>query len=167
MPDQAEALRMLYDQHAPELLRFVTRLTQDRALADDVVQETLLRAWQRPAVLERPEPALRAWLFTVARHLVVDDRRSARHRHEIGTDRPPDQSTRDRSDEVLDTWLVAEALSTLSREHREVIVAAYYRGESTVVISERLDIPEGTVKSRMHYGLRALRLSLQEKGVTR
>jgi RNA polymerase sigma-70 factor (ECF subfamily) len=79
----------------------------------------------------------------------------------------PDASGRDETDARLDAWLLADALSSLSLEHRAVIVHAYYGGRSTAEISRELGIPEGTVKSRMHYGLRALRLALQEKGVTR
>lgn len=167
MPDEEDQLlRSLHEAHAPALTRFVIRLTGDRALAEDVVQETLLRAWQRPQVLQRPEPAVRAWLFTVARNLVVDDRRSARARHEIGTDHMPETTSSDRTDEVLDSILIADALGGLSAEHRDVIVRAYYRGESTAQVARRLAIPEGTVKSRLHYALRAMRLALQERGVT-
>ncbi|HEY8294667.1 MAG TPA: sigma-70 family RNA polymerase sigma factor [Micrococcaceae bacterium] len=164
--DQAQLLRSLHDAHAAELWRYVTRLTHDHAQAEDVVQEALFRAWQRPEVLARPEPAVRAWLFTVCRNLVLDDWRSARHRHEIGTAELPEQSRTDDTDRILDSWLISEALASLSQEHREVVVLSYYRAESTREISSRLGIPEGTVKSRMHYALRALRLALQEKGVT-
>jgi DNA-directed RNA polymerase specialized sigma24 family protein len=74
MPDEeAELLRLLQEAFGPGLRRFVMRLTADGMFADDVVQETLIRAWQHPAILQRPEPAVRAWLFTVARHLVIDD----------------------------------------------------------------------------------------------
>ena len=68
---------------------------------------------------------------------------------------------------VLDRWLIAEALSALSVEHRAVITAAYFEGRSVADIAARFRIPEGTVKSRLHYGLRTLKLILQEKGVTR
>ncbi|MDJ0355227.1 sigma-70 family RNA polymerase sigma factor [Paenarthrobacter sp. PH39-S1] len=165
--EPSELLRSLHDAHAPALWRFVVHLTNDRALADDVVQETLLRAWQRPEVMARPEPALRAWLFTVARHLVIDDRRSARQRHEFGMDRPPETGMADQTDKVLDAWLIADALAGLSKEHREVLLHSYYQRESTAEMALKLQIPEGTVKSRLHYALRAMRLSLQESGVTR
>jgi RNA polymerase sigma-70 factor, ECF subfamily len=164
--DQAQLLRSLHDAHAPELWRYATRLTHDAAQAEDVVQEALFRAWQRPEVLARPDPAVRAWLFTVSRNLVLDDWRSAHKRHEVGTADLPEQSRTDDTDRVLDSWLISEALGSLSQEHREVVVLGYYRSESTREISLRLGIPEGTVKSRMHYALRALRLALQEKGVT-
>ncbi len=165
--DDAALLRALHDEHAPALWRYVVSLTGDTAQADDIVQETLLRAWRRPSVLDQSETSARAWLFTVARNLVIDGTRSARHIHEVATDVLPDAATSDDTDARLDAWLVADALSSLSWDHRAVIVHAYYGGRSTAEIARELGIPEGTVKSRMHYGLRALRLALQEKGVTR
>jgi RNA polymerase sigma-70 factor (ECF subfamily) len=165
--DDAQLLRALHDEHAAVLWRFVVSLTGDAAQAEDIVQETLLRAWRKASVLDQSDASARAWLFTVARNLVIDGARSAAHRHEVVTDEVPDASGRDETDARLDAWLLADALSSLSLEHRAVIVHAYYGGRSTAEIARELDIPEGTVKSRMHYGLRALRLALQEKGVTR
>ena len=168
MPDdQDELLRALYDEHAAPLWRYTLHLIGDPGRAEDIVQETLLRAWQRPNVLDQSTHSARAWLFTVARNLAFDDHRSARARKEFGTDNPPEQATPDTSDRALDAWLIADALATLSEDHREVIVRAYYRGLPTHQIAAELDIPDGTVKSRMHYGIRALRLALQEMGVTR
>ncbi|WP_427135227.1 sigma-70 family RNA polymerase sigma factor [Pseudarthrobacter sp. S9] len=167
MSDQeAELLRSLHETYGPALRRFVTRLTGDRTLAEDVVQETLIRAWQHPAVLERTEAAVRAWLYTVARNLVIDDRRSARRRHETGAERLPEIPAADRIDRILDAWLVSDALAGLSAEHRAVIVHSYYQRETTAEIAQSLQLAEGTVKSRLHYALRALRLALQEGGVT-
>ncbi len=161
---QAELLRALHDEHASALWRYVVWLCGDRELADDIVQETLLRAWKRPEGVE-PPPA-RAWLFTVARNLVIDEFRSARSRHESRFADVPDRVSADHVDGVLDAWLVADGLAQLSEEHRVVIVHAYYRGESVATMARLLDIPEGTVKSRLHYALRAMRLALQERGVT-
>ena len=167
MPDeQAELLRALHDEHAPALWRYVVWLTGDRHFAEDVVQETLVRAWRRPQVLDQSRTSARSWLFTVARNLVIDDRRSAHARHEIAWERPPERVVDDGTDAVLDAWLVSDALTALSTDHRLVVVHAYYQGLSTAEIARELDIPEGTVKSRLHYALRALRLSLQERGVT-
>lgn len=168
MPDEdARLLRELHDEHAGALWRYVVRLTGDRAMADDVVQETLLKAWRRPAVLDQSQQSARAWLFTVARNLVIDDRRSAHHQHELPTETLPDRPAAGTEPEaVLDAWLVSDALAELTAEHRAVLVHAYYGGRSIAEIARELDIPEGTVKSRLHYGLRALRLALQERGVT-
>lgn len=167
MPDeQSELLRTLHDEHAPALWRYVVWLTGDRHFAEDVVQETLVRAWRRPRVLDQSESSARSWLFTVARNLVIDDRRSAHARHEVASEIVPERATDDGTDALLDAWLVSDALATLSSDHRDVVVHSYYRGQSTAEIARELDIPEGTVKSRLHYALRALRLALQERGVT-
>jgi RNA polymerase sigma-70 factor (ECF subfamily) len=164
--DQAELLRALHDEHSPALWRFVLRLTGDRQLAEDVVQEALLRAWKHPEILAQGESAARSWLYTVARNIVIDDRRSARHNNEYGTDEVPERASTDRSDAVLDSWLVSDALADLSYDHRAVIVHAYYGGRTVTEIAEILAVAPGTVKSRMHYGMRALKLALQERGVT-
>lgn len=164
---QDALLRALHDAHAASLIRFATRLTSDRALAEDITQETLLRAWRHPEVLRRGEDATRAWLFTVARNLVIDDRRSARHAREFATDELPERAHVDDVDALLDAWLVADALTSLSQEHRTVVVHAYYLGHSVSEIARLEGIPDGTVKSRMHYAIKALRLALQERGVTR
>ena len=66
-----------------------------------------------------------------------------------------------------DKLLIADAMAQLSAEHRAVIERSYYRGWTTAQIAADLDIAEGTVKSRLHYAVRALRLTLQEMGVTR
>ena len=166
--DRAELLRELHDGHARPLWVFVLRLTGgDRGRAEDVVQETMLRAWRSPGVLEATDAARRAWLFTVARHLVIDEWRSRRSRQEVPAAEPPEIAEPDATDAVLQSWLVAEALGRLSEDHRRVLVECFYRGCTVAEASSRLGVPEGTVKSRTHYALRALRLVLQEMGVTR
>jgi RNA polymerase sigma-70 factor, ECF subfamily len=165
-PVADELLRAVHATHGTALHRYVARMTADDARAQDVVQETLLRAWSHPEVLERPEGSVRAWLFTVACRLVVDDLRRAHHRRELASARLPEHGESDATQEVLDAWLVADALVALSPEHRAVVVGAYYRGRSVAELAAEQGVPPGTVKSRMHYALRALRLALQEKGVT-
>ncbi len=161
---QDELLIALQESHGPSLLRFVAHMTHDTNFAEDVVQEALLRAWRRPEVLLLSDDSARAWLFTVARNLVIDDRRSARYRHEVPTEVVPETGTEDETNSALDAWILSDALSTLSEHHRKAVVAAYYLGQSITEISRQEGVPEGTIKSRLHFGLRALRLSLQEKG---
>lgn len=160
-------VRTLADEHGPDLFRFVLRQTRDRELAEDIVQETLARAWRHPARIAEGRDAARAWLFTVARNLVVDDARSARRRRELGVGEVPERPVEDSTEAVLDRMLVADALASLTREHRTAIVEAHFMGRSVREIADREQIAEGTVKSRLHYGMRALRLALQERGVTR
>ena len=163
----ATRLAALYDAHAAPVWRYVVHLTGDRAGADDIVQETLLRAWRTPKILEQDPSSTRSWMFTVARHLVIDEARSARRRREIDVAEVPERTAPDGTDALFEAILVEEALAALTTDHRAVVVRAYYRGLSVAEMADELEIPEGTVKSRLHYGLRALRLTLQEKGVTR
>jgi RNA polymerase sigma-70 factor (ECF subfamily) len=165
--DEDRRLVALYDAHAPSVWRYVVHLTGDPAGADDIVQETLLRAWRSRRIMEQEPESTRSWMFTVARNLVIDEARSARRRHEIGVAETPDVERGDGTDALFESLLIEEALAGLDMEHRAVIVHAYYGGCSIAEVARRLGIPEGTVKSRLHYGLRALRLALQEKGVTR
>jgi RNA polymerase sigma-70 factor (ECF subfamily) len=161
------ALQELHDRHASELWRFAMRRTHDRQLSEDIVQEVLLRAWKDPSLGQRDQAQARAWLFKASRNLIIDRWRSAASRHEQRMEGPPEESAVDATSVVIDRWLIAEALASLSPEQRLVISAAYYEGRSIADISVRLRSPEGTVKSRLHYGLRNLRSALQEKGVTR
>lgn len=158
-------MKALHDEHAAALWSYCVRLVSgDRARAQDVVQETLIRAWRHPAVLDQSERSARAWLFTVARRLVIDDWRSRRAHPEILTDTIPEARTDDGTDRLLQSWVVADALHQLSDDHRQVIVECFYRGRSVADAARQLGIPEGTVKSRTHYALRALRLVLEEMG---
>jgi RNA polymerase sigma-70 factor, ECF subfamily len=161
---QDELLAALHHVHGPALTRFIGHMTHDIAFAQDVVQEALLRAWRHPEILAQSDDAARAWLFTVARNLVIDDRRSARYRREISTDVLPEPGGTDETDSALDAWILSDALTSLSLPHRNAIIAAYYLGHSITEIARQEGVPEGTIKSRLHYALRALRLSLQERG---
>jgi len=164
-------MRELYTEHAGVLLGYVRRLLGgDTVRAEDVVQETLLRAWQHPEALRRDRPggaSVRAWLLTVARHLVIDGERARKSRpHEVamveGHEPAADEAP---FEQVLSAWEVAEALSALSEEHRSVIVELYYRDRSVAETATVLGIPSGTVKSRAYYALRALRVACEERGI--
>ena len=166
---KAAAIEGLYDEHAAALWHYAWRLTGDSVRAQDVVQETLLRAWQHPAVADNDKRPARAWLFTVARNMVIDESRSARFRREVST---PDDvgafegACPDEVDAALDRLLINDALARLTPEHREVVRRSYFQGWTTAQIAAYLGIAEGTVKSRLHYALRALRLALSETGFT-
>jgi RNA polymerase sigma-70 factor (ECF subfamily) len=159
-------IRALYDQHARPLLSYALRLTGgDRQRAEDVVQETFLRAWRHP--IERTPESVRPWLFTVARNIAVDAFRARKARPpEAGPDGLDIVAVDDEVDRALEAWQVTDALSSLSADHRQVLVETYYRGRSVAEAAAVLGVPPGTVKSRTYYALRALKLVLEERGVT-
>ena len=164
-----ELLRALFDEHAPALLSYALRLVDgDRGRAEDVVQETLLRAWRHPDAMDAGRGSPRPWLFAVARRIAVDaHRRRAARPREVGDEALavlPAQG--DDIDRALESWLVADALAALTPAHREVLVQTYFSGRTVAEAAGELGIPVGTVKSRTHYALQALRIALLERGVT-
>jgi RNA polymerase sigma-70 factor, ECF subfamily len=166
---EATTVKGLYDEHAAALWRYASRLTGDRARAQDVVQETLLRAWQHPEVANDSERSPRSWLFAVARNMIIDERRTARFRYEVSTldgVAALEGACPDEVNAALDRLLIGNALARLTPEHRAVVRRSYLQGWTTAQIAADLRISDGTVKSRLHYALRALRLVLGEMGYT-
>ena len=171
-----ELVRALYAEHAAPLLRYAVHLMSgDRQRAEDIVQETLLRAWTHPEALDPNRGSVRAWLFAVARNLIIDSMRARQARpREIGEERlgedwagsVPDPRE-DAYEQTLDALQMAEALDSLSDEHRSVLIETYYRGASVAEAAKVLGVPPGTVKSRTYYALRALRSAFAERGLTR
>lgn len=158
--DADEALvQAIYTEHGRALLAYATRLLGgDRAGAEDVVQETLIRAWRNPQVLTNGKGSTRGWLLTVARNIVTDRIRARAARpQEVAEvpERPPVE--RDHSDAVVASVTVLSALEDLSPDHRGVLDQIYFKGRSLGEAATVLGIPPGTVKSRSYYALRALR----------
>nr|WP_234312281.1 sigma-70 family RNA polymerase sigma factor [Streptomyces griseus] len=152
-------LQELQREHGPALLSFLLGLTYgDRQRAEDLAQETLVRAWLHPEAFDDSYDSIRPWLFTVARRLAIDARRSRLARPaEIGDGVlavTPDPSDATASAEAaLD---VRAAVRALSPEHRAVLVRLYFHGLTVNEAAVDLGIPAGTVKSRSHYALRQL-----------
>ncbi|MEU3985581.1 sigma-70 family RNA polymerase sigma factor [Streptomyces sp. NPDC026672] len=151
-------IRTLYAEHGKALLAYATRLTGDRQAAEDVVQETLIRAWKHPEVIANPQGSLRGWLLTVARNLVTDHYRAKAARPtEVTETEATAPVHHDHAEDVVDSLVMMDALDRLTPEHRAVLVEIYYRGRTASEAAGRLGIPEGTVKSRSHHALKALR----------
>jgi RNA polymerase sigma-70 factor (ECF subfamily) len=127
-----------------------------------VVQETLLRAWRDPQILDPENGSQRSWLCTVARNIVIDELRTRRGGPETEIERIPDQSIGDASEPVLDRNVLVAALGRLTQEHRQVLRECYFRGSSVKEAAHELGIAPGAVKSRTYYALRALRLAIEE-----
>jgi RNA polymerase sigma-70 factor, ECF subfamily len=162
VPPSDEALiRTLYEEHGRSLLAYATRLTGDRAAAEDVVQETLIRAWKHASSMRNEKGSVRGWLLTVARNIITDRIRARAARPpEVAESPTTPPVEHDHSQGVVDTIAVLGALDRLTPEHREVLVELYYRDRSVAEAAEVLGVPPGTVKSRSYYALRALRAVL-------
>jgi RNA polymerase sigma-70 factor, ECF subfamily len=171
-PSAEARLRRLYAEHGAVLLGFATRLCGgDRQRAEDTVQETLVRAWRHPEVSEGGPDGERAWLMTVTRNVVIDGVRARKARpFEVGggaLELVDQDGSISEIDRAVEAWTVAEALMTLSPDHRAVLVETFYRGRSVAEAASALGIPEGTVKSRSFHAVRALRRTLVEGGARR
>jgi RNA polymerase sigma-70 factor, ECF subfamily len=154
------ALRVLYRDHAAALLAYAAWFTDDRSAAEDAVQETFLRAWRHlPRLLSDDRP-LRPWLRQVLRHLMTDAARVARSRRLRPLDEVADPEVDGGYDSVLDRGQIAAAVRRLSPVHRRVLIELYYRDVSAERAAATLGIPAGTIRSRHHYALRALRQEL-------
>ncbi|MGY5032967.1 sigma-70 family RNA polymerase sigma factor [Streptomyces sp. 900116325] len=150
-------LRVLTVDHAKPLLAYVERMLGDRHMAEDIVQETLIRAWHHSGRLSANDGSIRGWLLTVARNLAIDRIRSAYVRHESpgAEHRGPVQN--DHADTVTSAVDAISLLGRLSPEHQEVLLHTFLHDRTVLETAGILGIPAGTVKSRQHYALRQLR----------
>ena len=161
--DPDAAIRQLHSQYAPALHRYAERFCPDRASADDIVQETFIRAWRHLPQLRTDDRLIRPWLFRVARNLLTDANRAARARPRIVPgDATGEAGTDSGLDAVLDRQLLTAAFRQLSPAHQSVLLETFYRGGTTAAVARELGIPHGTARSRLHYALDALRQQLQE-----
>lgn len=157
----------MYRQYRDPLMTFVMRLTGgNRQQAEDVVQETMVRAWREADRLDLSGPSLMPWLTTVARRIVIDDHRRKQARPIETADTELANLPADDDTAAADRRLiVTEALLALSPLHRQVLNETILRDRTANQAAEVLGIPVGTVKSRVYYALRALAVVLAERGV--
>jgi RNA polymerase sigma-70 factor (ECF subfamily) len=158
----AEEIRHAYAAHARELYGFALRSLADRGLAEEAVQETFVRAWRAGDRFDPELGSVRTWLFAIMRNVVIDLGRSRAAREW------PAEALPEPGDEPLErlllTWQVEEALRRIGEAHRQALVETHLRGRPYAELAAELGVPEGTVKSRVYYGLRALRNALEEMG---
>ncbi|MBJ7904627.1 sigma-70 family RNA polymerase sigma factor [Streptomyces sp. NPDC004549] len=166
---EERALGDLYVEHGPALHAYVLRLLGgDTHRAEDVVQETLLRCWNKRNLTDREGMEVRPWMFRVARNLVIDAHRTRRAR-------PPEVSgatwltelgaEADQMERMLSAIVVQDALEALTPAHRDVLEATFFEDRTTKQAAVALGVPQGTVKSRVYYALRSLRTALEERGL--
>lgn len=159
-----DGLAEAYRLHGAELLGLCRRLLDDAGLAEDVTQEVFVRAWRR-CDRYRPElGSLRTWLFAVARNAVVDAAR-ARARRPVSAlvdEDAPHVPAPDEIERLVVRDQVRQALGTLPPGQRAAVVEVYVHERSYEEAARALGVPVGTVKSRLYYGLRALREAMAD-----
>jgi RNA polymerase sigma-70 factor (ECF subfamily) len=164
-------VRGLYARYANSLLGVVMRLTGgDRQRAEDVVQETLLRAWRHAEVLSRSESrSLMPWLATVARRIVINNhwREWRAQPHGSYESIPAVLAIPDDTEHTLQRIVIEEGLAELTAPHRKVIEEIYLHGRTVEEVAHMVGVPPGTVKSRTYYAIRVMRAALRRRGVTR
>lgn len=159
---ETEPVSELWRHHGNALMRFACKLTLgDWQRAEDIVQETLVRAWRHPEVLGTGRAPIRPWLYTVARRVAIDMWRARSPTEEVADGEQPDvPEPWDCIERTITGMDVRAALATLSAPHRQVIVEMYYNDRSVADTARLLGVPPGTVKSRAHYATRQLRRAL-------
>ncbi len=165
LADEADLLHA-YEVHGAELYRFAMRRLGDAGEAQDVVQETFLRAWHAAAGFDPARASLRSWLFAIARNELVDQGRRTRARPWRGQLCDPADLERlggaapDETDRLVWRSVVHEALLQLSDDHRQAVVETYLRDRTYRDVAEDLAVPEATVRTRVFYALKALRAEM-------
>jgi RNA polymerase sigma-70 factor, ECF subfamily len=161
--DRDGPLVELYGRYARRVYGLGVGLLGDRGLAEDLVQETFLRLWRSAPRFDPSRGSVRTFLFTLARRAAVD---LWRRRRALPTadGREPEALTDDDAFEALLLSLdVRDALDELTPKHREVLELHYRGGLTQAEISDRLEVPLGTVKTRTYHALRALKRKLEER----
>ncbi len=163
------ALDALYGRHARPTFALALKLLGDRELAEEVVQESFLKLWQRSHAFDRQRGRLLPWLLGVAHHRAVDTLRhrqvESRHRvHDDSADVQDRGADVDPELQALDSQraeAVALALARLPRTQRQALELAYFRGLTQSEIAAHLDQPLGTVKTRIRLAMQKLRASVE------
>jgi RNA polymerase sigma-70 factor (ECF subfamily) len=161
-PDNEIRMTTMYAEHAGPLLRFLLGLTGgEQYTAEDLLQETMLRAWRHIDSVPAGRPGVRRWLYTVARRLTIDAARRRQVRPEeiqLNDLRAVPVPVPDETVAIaLATGTIRRAIDRLSVSQRKLLVELYVHGKTIKQTAEMLGVPDGTIKSRAHYAVQALR----------
>ncbi|MFN0133374.1 MAG: RNA polymerase sigma factor [Phycisphaerales bacterium] len=156
-----DAFLTLYDRFSPRLLGVINATLRDSALADDVLQVVMLEIWRSHAV--RYSPALgsaEAWLLRLARSRAIDAARRRSRRSAADLDATPEPVARLASEPLSSDSSLARAISSLSEDERQPLLLAFAVGLTREQIATHLNVPVGTVKTRIHRAVGNLRRAI-------
>jgi RNA polymerase sigma-70 factor, ECF subfamily len=169
---EVAAYELFYDRHAQTVYSLLVRIVRERAIADELLQETFWQVW-RNAESYRGNGAAAAWLLRIARNRALDELRRQKARPQRVDDAPAQvenefQRQGGAADQDLQRYLdqrqVQQALATLPADQRTCLELGYFDGLTHREIAEQLDLPAGTVKSRMRLALEKMERLLRGQG---
>ena len=165
--DAEAAVSADLDAHGGELFHVIRRALDDDELAREVLQDVFVRAWRAHDRYDPATASRRTWLFAIARNAIIDAVRS-RQRRPVALSEPHegDLVAHDAAIDVADRLALEAAMRTLSEEHRSALVEVHVRGRSYDEVASELDVPVGTVRSRVFYALRKVRDTMIDQGWT-
>jgi RNA polymerase sigma-70 factor (ECF subfamily) len=162
--DIGDPVAELYRRHGDRLYRFGVQLLGDAGLAEELVQECFVRFWRTAGRFDQGRGTVAAYLFVIARSIAADLRKRPSSRPLAPVEEAQVPAQPDNADRIVEMIIIQDALDSLSAAHRNVLMLVHAEGLTQSQIAERLDLPLGTVKTRMFHGLRALRTALAERG---
>lgn len=162
----AEAFSELFENYAPRVKSYMMRQGADPNTAEELAQETLLTVWRKARLYSGEKGSATTWIFTIARNLRIDRLRRETPWQELpegrdeeaSADTPPDEQVSERERSAR----VHKSLQTLPKDQHEVVVLSYLEGLSHSEIAERLELPLGTVKSRMRLAYQKIRETVED-----
>jgi RNA polymerase sigma-70 factor (ECF subfamily) len=156
-----EAFGQLYDRYMDVVFRFIYFRVNDRALAEDFTSETFLRALRRIGTISYQGRDIGAWFITIARNIVLDHMKSARHRLEVTTadtleGKEQAESTEDAVLNVLQSERLMQAIAQLGDEQRECVMLRFLHGLSVSETAHVMGKNDGAIKALQHRAVRKL-----------
>lgn len=164
MLDDDDSVRAAYDAHGAELFRFCRGMLGDNGGAEDAVQECFVRAWRARDRFDPATASLRTWLFSIARNVVIDMHRRSAVRPAVGKELHDDMRTvNDHADQVVLGLQLRQGLAGLTVDQRVAVTEIALRGRTSADLAMELGASDSTVRSRLYYGLKAMRATIQKR----
>ncbi len=160
------AFQEIFEKFGPRIKAYLLKQGADNATAEELVQETMLTVWRKASMFEESRGSLASWVYTIARNLRIDRLRKEKVWQELSEEQYQKSSPDEPADETVAKnqmiRVIRGALKLLPTEQREIIEYSYLKGMSQSEIAEALNLPIGTVKSRMRLAYQKVRASVED-----